>query len=97
MIERKIPNGTRVKMKNLKELYRRRMPVRYGISSDMFCMSCLLGTITASDESESGENYSVENYSVKFDNGRTSSTWSISKDMFDVIVPFKSFNDLMKK
>ena len=92
MIERKIPNGTRVKMKNLKELYRRRMPVRYGISSDMFCMSCLLGTITASNESESGENYSV-----KFDNGRTSSTWSISKDMFDVIVPFKSFNDLMKK
>ena len=92
MIERKIPNGTRVKMKNLEELYRRCISVRYGISSDMFCMSCLLGTITASNESESGENYSV-----KFDNGRTSSTWSISKDMFDVIVPFKSFNDLMKK
>lgn len=91
MIEGKIPNGTRVKMKNLKELYQRCIPVRYGISSDMLCMSCLLGTIIASHESESGENYSV-----KFDNGRTSSIWSISEDMFDVIVPFKSFNDLMK-
>lgn len=90
MIEGKIPNGTRVKMKNLKELYRRRIPVRYGINSGMLCMSCLLGTITASDESG-------ENYSVKFDNGRTSSIWSISQEMFDVIVPFKSFSDLMEK
>lgn len=90
MREEKIPNGTRVKMKDLSDMYRKGIPVPYGINADMRYMSNLLGTITTSDDSG-------KNYSISFDNGRRSGLWSISQEMFDVIVPFKSFSDLMEK
>lgn len=89
MIEGKIPNGTRVKMKDLSKLYRQRIPVPYGINADMRYMSNLTGVVTS--------NGNGKNYSIAFDDGTTSGLWSISREMFDVVSPFKSFNDLMKK